>query len=539
MRGRSTTMEEETNEYSSGPFGAADGSAQVKEGFVRFSGGRWGDLEFSDRSFRSRVFVGRRGSGKSRYLREYERAADKDFLVFRQKIPAVSLTHLAAMHREIQREAERESFWVGLWRAAIYLSLGTFILNDRRADRSDFSESEIDRLQDILAHYLDDSYTPLTVITCLNKLLSRTDCNRKKLVDLCNDSVWESLQYLVEKSTETTKPLALFIDSLDENFRRAPTESAECQLGLLLYIGQSLADPNQSNRVHLFITVRDVVISQFQMLEHGERYTDDVHWKILDWTKDAARYFFERKIEMLPRNLLRTPTASDLFERWLGVRLIENSPRGGREEVGEFLLRHTRFLPREIVELGNALCNALSAREFDTATVGEDIWSIVIRQSRRVGDRALEVLFDHFIARAGEVFSDDKAEKRYRNHLKAGFRMFIQELGNDVFDEDTLHRAQEAFSLRVGDEMESDVLSSLLWQHGLLGYIHRDEAVDATREIWLYYHAAGGVEGSTAFILPSAERYRLHACLVDTRLMEVSQGAPLVDSTDSSFVDAA
>jgi hypothetical protein len=527
------------DEYLSGPFGAADGSAQEKEGFVTFSGGRWGDLEFSDKSFRSRVFVGRRGSGKSRYLREYERAAENDFLVFRQKMPAVSLVHLSSMHREIQREAEREAFWIGLWRASIFLSLAAFVLNDRRANKTDLSDREIDRLHEILCHYMDDSSTPFTVITCLNKLLSRTDCNRNKLIELCNDSVWESLQYIVEKSTETSKPLALFIDSLDENFRRAPTESAECQLGLLLYLGQSLADPNQSNRVHVSITVRDVVISQFQILEHGERYTDEVHWKVLDWAKSAARYFFERKIEMLPRPLLRKPRATDPFEKWLGVTHIRNSPRSDQEEIGEFLLRHTRFLPREIVELGNALCNALAPRGADQGTDGDDIWSIVIRQSRRVGDRAIEVLFDHFISIGGLVFADDKAEKDYRQHLRSGFKKFISALGNDVFDDSTLHKAEKAFSQSAGDDAESRILSMLLWQHGMLGYIHRDETVGSGREVWLYFHAAGGIEGSTAFELPTAERYRLHACLVDTTLMNVSQGSPLVDSTDSGPSDAA
>lgn len=531
--------DKDKDEYLSGPFGAADGSAQEKEGFVTFAGGRWGDLEFSDKSFRSRVFVGRRGSGKSRYLREYERAAEKNFLVFRQKTPAVSLIHLTSMHREIRREAEREAFWIGLWHAAIYLSLGSFVINDKRADRSVFSESELDRLHDILNQYMEDSSTPFTVITCLNKLLSKTDCNRRKLSELCNDSIWEALQYLVEKSTESTQPIALFIDSLDENFRRAPTESAECQLGLLLYLGQSLADPNQSNRVHISITVRDVVISQFQMLEHGERYTDEVHWKTLDWTKSAARYFFEKKIDMLPKSVLRAPEADNAFERWLGLKTIENSPRQASEETGEFLLRHTRFLPREIVELGNALCNTLIARPADSTADGEDVWSIVIRQSRRVGERALEVLFDHFIARAGVVFSDDKSEKDYRALLKKGFQKFVAELGSDVFDEQTMVLARWAFSEVVGDDAESDVLTTLLWQHGLLGYIHTDESINSARELWLYYHAAGGVEGSTAFALPSAERYRLHACLVDTRLMEVSQGSPVVESTDPSLANAA
>lgn len=528
-------MGESQDEYLTGPFGAADGAAQEKEGFVTFSGGRWGDLEFSDKSFRSRVFVGRRGSGKSRYLRQYERAADKDFLVFRQKTAAVSVIHLQLMNREIQREGEREAFWIGLWRAAIYLSLGSFVLNDHRPGVARLPEDELDRLRDILARYLDDTRTPFPVITCLNCLLSRTDCNRKKLADLCNDTVWDSLQHLVDRSIEKSTPLAIFIDSLDENFRRAPTESAECQLGLLTYIGQSLADPNQSNRAHIFITIRDVVVSQFQVLEHGERYTDEVHWKILDWTKNAARYFFERKIEMLPRALLRNSSATNPFGKWLGVEYVENTPRGSREEMGEFLLRHTRFLPREIVELGNALCNALGSRRLDTLVDRDDIWSIVIRQSRRVGERAVEVLFDHFIARAGQIFSDDRSERRYRDGLKTGFENFLRELGSDVFDGATLRKAQQTFAIAVGDDFEVDALCSLLWQHGLLGYIHRDEAVDSDREVWLYYHAAGGIEGSTAYSLPDAERYRIHACLVDTRLMHVSQGAPVVDSTEADY----
>jgi hypothetical protein len=524
----------------SGPFGTADGAAQQTTGFVTFTdNGRWGDLEFSGKSFRSRVFVGRRGSGKSRYLKEYERAADKKFLVFRQRNAAVSLTHLSLMHREIQRDSERESFWIALWRAAIYLSLGSFILNERQMDRSALSSADEQRLHDILRRKIGDSHTPHTVISCLNRLLSATECNRNKLEALSNDPIWDTLEYIVEKSTENSKPIAIFIDSLDENFRHAPTESAECQIGLLLYLGRTLGDPSQSNRVHIFVTVRDVVISQFQVHEHGERYTTPSHRKMLDWTKLAARYFFEKKIGMLPRNLLRRPQAADPFERWLGVRCIKNTPRQSEEEIGEFLLRHTRFLPREIVEIGNALANSLSGSSGDSEADARDIWSVVIRHSRLVGERALAVLFDHFIARAGAVFADDRTKDNYKGVLRAGFDAFLKELKSDVFDEPTLRRAERRFLQIIGERAGKGSFATLLWQHGLIGYMHSDEAVEPSPELWLYYHAAGGVEGSTAYGLPSAERYRLHACLVDTRILAVTFGSPAIDSTNDGLLHAA
>jgi hypothetical protein len=524
------TMGKSDNSQS-GPFGMADGASEDEKGFIKFTNhGDWGDLEFSDSSLRERIFVGRRGSGKSRYLGEQERVAAKKMLIFEQKTEAISIIHLRKLHREFSDTAEREEAWIRLWHAAINLGLASFLLTRHDAGKT-LSQEDRDMLTDLVRQYLGFANTPFSVVASLNQILALTEGRRNKLDHLLSKPDWTVIEHLVAKSVAVTSPVAMFIDSLDENFRYAPAESAQAQLGLLLYLARTLTDTSRSNRSHMFVTVRDVIYSQFLNHEQGEKYANETHWKLLDWRKSAARYFFERKIDKLPTKFLRKADEKEnLFERWLGVSHVWNPERKVEEEVGDFLLRHTRFLPREVVEIGNALCNAMGSQAHGSQTL--NIWSLVIKQAEHIGERALQVLYDHIIALSDDTFPSDKERSSYRALLVDGLGMFKGELTSEVFSQQQLRDADAMFLEACADNELDLSLGNLLWQHGLIGYLYTDETRSDLGEIALFYHAVGGTEGSSAYQLPAAERYRLHASLVDARQVRFEEGAPAIGSVD-------
>jgi hypothetical protein len=113
----------------------ADGASEDRKTFIRFQGqGDWADLSISESSLRERFFVARRGSGKSRYLREQERSASKKMLVFRQRTDAIGISLLRQLHREFSDPAEREEIWIDLWQVATNLALGSFLLTSPDVD---------------------------------------------------------------------------------------------------------------------------------------------------------------------------------------------------------------------------------------------------------------------------------------------------------------------------------------------------------------------------------------------------------------------
>src|SRR5262249_37888835 len=120
-----------------------------------------------------------------------------------------------------------------------------------------------------------------------------------------------------------------------------------------------LRDQHFGGRLHVIVCVRDHVLSSVLRGEHQNRYRGEPHIATLGWEYPSAEYFLKRKISRLaPSFLLQEPESeSETAEihHWLGPSFIENRGRQIREPIMQYLLRHTRLLPRDIVILGNKL----------------------------------------------------------------------------------------------------------------------------------------------------------------------------------------
>ncbi|NWG93643.1 MAG: hypothetical protein HXY21_14225 [Parvularculaceae bacterium] len=513
-----------------GPFGSADGAIDGEQGFITFQDhGSWGDLEFSSKSVRERIFVGRRGSGKSRYLREYERIARQRMLVFPQQTDTIKLQPLRMLHKAVAEPALREELWIDLWHAATCIALGTFLLSrpDGEVPLPYPSRAE---LEDIVMRQIGSISAPISVVAALNQILTSTDVSYSKLRGKLSSNDWNVIENIVLRASSAMRPIALFIDTLDENLEYAPAESIDAQCALLIYITRKLIDPNVSNRVHICVTVRDIVVSKLRDHQHFERYYSDLHWKRLDWTKSAARYFFRTKISMLPSNLMKgPPNASSLFERWLGVSSVPNTARGVDEDVEEFILRHTRYLPREIVEIGNAICSEIRASAGNL--VKENVWSAVIRIAEEHGRRAIEVVIDHILALSAEDFVSIEVRAGYRTRVRDALTAALRTARNEIFQEPQRLAIDNTFRQSILEPNSTVCLSDILWVHGLVGYLHLDETRPPHRSITIFNTT--GSEGPVAGMrLPHAASYRLHATLLSIAKVEIEKSAPYIGTNE-------
>src|SRR5262249_23083104 len=202
-------------------------------------------------------------------------------------------------------------------------------------------------------------------------------------------------------------------------------------------------------------------------------------------------------------------------QHWLGHRFIENRGRQVREPILQYLLRHTRLLPRDIVILGNKLSELVSQARHngETEVPQEAIRQCVREVARSFGNEQLAICANH-IASSGmpadaarrdyvEVYTGDT---EFSRGLVDDLRALIQAIGKDRFDRQDLEVAMQLARERFGDS--SDALS-VLWQNRLLGYL--EPSPDGPREVFF------SEVSCDHFNLPLNQTdYILHSCMIDS-----------------------
>jgi hypothetical protein len=186
--------------------------------------------------------------------------------------------------------------------------------------------------------------------------------------------------------------LFFYLDAVDEEFSHAPMYWRRCQKGLFYQVMRFLRDPRLGGRLHIVISIRDLVMSSVYRSEHSPRYHDEPHIRVLGWTREAIEYLLLEKLQRLDAAyVMGAGDHAGPVEAWLGTPVVSNEARGVHEKVTDYLLRHTRLIPRDIVSLGNALCaeivrqKAAGRSELSQA----DLRRVVARSSKRYGDSQL------------------------------------------------------------------------------------------------------------------------------------------------------
>ncbi len=199
------------------------------------------------------------------------------------------------------------------------------------------------------------------------------------------------------------------------------------------------------------------------------------------------------------------PTISD----WLGVDGSWPGPDGGGT-IEDYLLSHTRLIPRDIISLGNELSEEVLRQK----QAGRDhlpaaaLAGVVQRCAKRFGDSQLaqcanQISSDLMPENAAlhnysELFTSTQA---YISGVQEDVRSFVRMIGVDRFSRADLVALQEVADLHF---QEATDLASVLWQNGLLGYVD-----DTGRR---RFYSMGDVE--QFHIPPDVGTYVLHPCLV-------------------------
>jgi hypothetical protein len=527
-------MDEAAANRGVGPFGNPEGSraliSNVMDEFVEFEDNAVSrDLTVDSHNLlRNRVIVGGKGTGKSVYLRRLQAMAigrsasngeiysDKDSLFAGHVQHDVPTTEsIVRVSNWYPREFQTEK-WQWLWRRAILRSLVSHFLGEPKL-RKAIDGPTVTELETRYAALYREYTRPVSIYSQLCEILN-AHTSPGGLNNYLEHYAWNELEGALGEALHSCPAMSFYIDAIDDQFAKAPAYWLTCQRGLFHEVWRLLQDSTFGGRLHIIICIRDVVFSSLLSTEHADRYRDSPHIRMLTWDHQSLQLFLRAKLERISREryfLGDVESANgDLVAAWLGVDTICNTSRGRPyvEHIEDYLLRHIRPLPRDIVVLGNRLCEATEkAKEAKARRLSPDwIKQEVSKTARQFGDLQLRICANQISADLHFPYSAEHGtvnSMTYADPIYEQLKHFIHEaIGRDRFSNAQCRKIEEA----ARQEFPSyKGLLSILWQNGLLGYgSGLEEGGDVT-----FYRLEDRAEQLS--VPMDRDFYVLHSCLID------------------------
>jgi hypothetical protein len=518
------------------PFGTPDGSRanlkEIMDGFVGIDD-EAADLGDPGDDLSARIIVGRMGSGKTLYLRRSQAFAADDHATYADEVRSdlPSTQDVIRVCHRYESHLITET-WTAIWRKALLRALASHLLfAGPLQDALSFEERELltGRYVALLGRPQAPRSPYVEVAEILHKHQSRTALDR-----YLQDCRWADLTSHLAAALRNSKPVYFFLDAIDEQFAHAPMYWLKFQKGLFYTVMALLREPGFGARLHVVACVRDIVYSDILRSEHSGRYRDEPHIRVLNWDAKAVGDLLAAKVAKLGPAHRMDPDVEGV-PGWLGAREFDNAERGVSELLEDYVLRHTRLLPRDLVELGNVLSREVAAAKVRGAKTlaPETIRRVVDRAAAGFADMQLRVCANQIVADMmpanavaqgySEVYLGDT---QYARGIVEDLRQVLTALQTDRFDGVALNRARSEASRRLKDHIRPDSdldpglhVLDVFWQHGLLGYEEGSGHVRFTASLDV-----------NDFHLPLDRRaYVLHPCVAHATAVR-SVGAPVLMS---------
>src|SRR5215475_4140113 len=500
-----------------GPFGNPDGSRadleDVISEFVDFGGDpAYGHLATRANDSMVRVIVGKLGAGKTVYLRrlqDYQAHQDSVYACApQQSLPKTEVVVKACQWFSDRVLVEK---WMQIWERAIMRALASHVL--RRPElRQQLRDEQAAEIEQSYTRLLEDFRRPRSIYSQVRDIINQRH-NAHQLSTYLDDPLWDDLEDLLGEVVAQCKPIYFYLDALDEEFSHAPMYWLRCQEGLFYQVMRLLRDHRLGGRLHIVVCIRDIVMSSVYRSEHAPRYYNEPHIRVLTWGRSSLLYLLQQKLRRLPPSLLmrRPDSGPPAIRDWLGVNGQWPGPDGDGT-IEDYLLSHTRLIPRDIISLGNELNEEILRQK----QAGHDglpptaLLGVVQRCAKRFGDSQLAQCANQIssdlmpknaaLQNYSELFTSTQA---YMTGIQEEVRSFVRMIGVDRFRRVDLGALREMTDMNF--EKATD-LASVLWQNGLLGYV--DES--GRRR----FYSMGDIE--QFHFPPEVGTYVLHPCLVAT-----------------------
>jgi len=445
-----------------------------------------------------RIVVGRNGAGRTFALRRMQLDAENNESVWSGGLASGAPETSAILGVAASVDpGEVVETWTRIWRAAILRAVANNLVSFRQL-RGGLRSDDVSALSTDFSGLYPDPSRPRSIWSEFGAVVSEHGHGNglKRYLAMPD---WPDLRALIASALRDAPPLYYFLDGIDENFQAAPQAWLQCQQGLFLAVMQLLRDSDFGSRLHVVAAVRDQAYLSLLSSEHAGRYRGEPHIRVLRWESADALRLLHARLQRLDERSLMRPDLGPTPEGWLGVHTVTDA-RGGREAaVGEYLLRHTRSLPRDIVALGNSLASEVATAKADGRDALDQgtLRATVIRAARRFGSEELAACANAFVGQIGRTVGFQYSPELVAD-VVSGLRESLSGIGDDVVSGRELEGLAEHLVDHFSDQKMDKVQAlNLLWQHGILGYTNTESELRDLRygrsetEFWLPLNAAG------------------------------------------------
>src|SRR6201987_5092529 len=342
-----------------------------------------------------------------------------------------------------------------IWERAIMRSLASHLLRNPEL-RPQVREEEAEELEKSYTRLLDDFIRPRSIYSAVRDIINERQ-TAYQLSAYLDDPLWDDLEDLLGEVVARCKPIYFYLDAVDEEFSHAPMYWLKCQEGLFYQVMRLLRDHKLGGRLHVVVCIRDIVMSSVYRSEHAPRYYNEPHIRVLTWDRVSLLYLLGQKLARLPPSLLmrRATTGAPTIHDWLGVNGNWPGPDGDGT-IEDYLLSHTRLIPRDIISLGNEL-NEEVLRQKQAGQEGlppAALQDVVQRWAKRFGDSQLAQCANQIssdlmpenaaLQEYSELFTSTQA---YISGVQEDVRSFVRMMGVDRFSRGDLSALQEVADL--------------------------------------------------------------------------------------------
>lgn len=503
------------------PFGNPDGSrADIEDLLSDFI-----NLKLEPRRIysdhKTRVIVGAKGSGKTVYLRRMKANIENNDSIYAytadiaQDLPTTSSI---VKFSQFFSEKDLTERWMQLWQCAILRTIASHILCAK--ELNEYLTKDIEDFLDSYKNLLYPQYKIKSNIYAEVKNILCYYSTKNAIENYFQLREWDELKtYLGQEVLNYFPPMYFFLDCIDEEYGHAPMYWLRSQKGLFYTVMRLLRSYAFGNRLHIIISIRDQVLSSVFRSEHKSRYINDEHIKILKWNYNSISYFLDEKIKNLDNEYFMIPKEKNL-ENWLGTKFIYNKIRNIEEPLKQYLLRHTRMIPRDIIIVGNAL----SSIDFSELESKEEYFDrvrmCISKASTSFGNELMvlcanQILNDDMPNSAGrknysEVYT---SIQEYNDLISSELKIILNMLPSDRFSWNDILIIKNSIkndkNLNELENVSLDKVFDVLWQNGAIGYINKGP--NGNEEIFFIDNEYED------FLLPKGKNeYVLRSCVLDS-----------------------
>lgn len=468
-----------------------------------------------------RITVGSPGSGKSFNLKRQLEYASKSQNVFAEFIENESppADEIRELHQQLSKQNRNISHtWKRIWYCAILTSVASHIINNKDW-HTEKNSSIVENIKNLISQ--EFSLRTVRVLQVMGKIIRQHSKTVNQLINYINHEKWSNLEHEIIEATKNLDPIYVFIDSQDVWYARYPTQWMKFQEGLYYCVYEYFLENNSfQEKIRPYISIREHVFSSIlQDQADRARILSDPYIHRLSWNYQSIQQFIRTKIMALDENFLAIPEEieSDPFLAFFGHSEYENHVRSVTEPVSQYVLRHTRMVPVDVVTLGNRLCQKMSQNQNAKPRLTiQDIKRTTRELSRGIGITLRNNCVNHLRSKHPEFERNNSWETT--SNL---FSQIVKSVGHDRFSWLELKRAITENTLINEYHEVVEGLPDILWQNRILGYVQNEKKPE---HVCFYLN-----DELFQFDIPkSKSQYVFHPSLVDCYDIKADQSHPAI-----------